>query len=305
MAIVNQGSNPRLNQDGVNAIAGAMYGRYAPEWRDYLDEFRSDKAYEIDVYQTPMRTAQRKTEGAEAFQDTFEQLYRAEYVNATYAIRTEITMEALSDNRYQDPEKTAARYLEESLQEAEQIEAADVINSGYTTFLGGDGVSVFNTAHPLGKGGGTFSNRFSAYTALSEAALEDACTAVAKFTDAAGKIVRHQTTTLVVPEDLWGTACRLLDSKFQAESGNNAINAINAKGKFSKGVSTQKYFTDTGAWFVKTDCENGGKFFRRMDHTFKSDNSNNSTWGYSNSGVTRFSVGVTDPRFAYGSGPSA
>lgn len=305
MAITNQGSSPRELQDGINAIAGTMYGRYEPEYASYLDIHRSDKAYEIDVYKTTTRVAQKKTEGAEVFQDTFEQLYKSTYVNATYGIGCQVTLEAIEDNRYEDLMKSSARYMEESLQEVEQLVSADVINRGYTTFLGGDGVSVFNTAHPLGKGGGTFANMFSSYRQLSEAALEDAVTAVSKYTDAAGKIVRHKTVSLEVPEDLWGTACRLIDSKFQAESGNNAINAVNAKGKFSKGVNTHHYFTDTGAWFVKTDCENGGKFFRRKDHTFKADNSNNSTWSFSNSGITRFSVGVTDPRCYFGSGASA
>lgn len=305
MAITNQGSSPRQLQDGINAIAGALYKRYDPEYASYLTTHKSDKAYEIDVFKTPMRTAQLKPEGQEAFQDTYEQLYRSTFTNATYAIRGEVTLEAIEDTRNEDLMSKTGRLMEESLQEAEQIVSADVINRGYTTFNSGDGVSVFNTGHLLGKGGGTFANRFTAFTPLSEAALEDAVTAVSNYTDAAGKKVRHQTVSLEVPMDLWGTACRLIDSKYQAETGNNAVNAVNHKGKFSKGINTHHYFTDSSAWFVVTDAMEGGKFFRRKDHTFKSDNSNNSTWGFSNSGITRFSVGVTDPRAYYGSGPSA
>lgn len=305
MTITTQGASPRLLQEGVNAVCGAMYKAYDPEWAAWLRNEKSDKAYEVDVYETPMRGAQKKNEGAQIFNDTTEQLYRAIYTNATYGIGGKITFEAMEDNLYIDKMKQLGRLIEGSLQEAEQIVAADLINNGYTTALAGDGVTVFNTAHILGKSAGTFANRFSVYTPLSEAALEDAVTAVSRYVDAAGKTIKCQTKGLVIPPDLWGTACRLLDSKLQAETGNNAVNAVNAKRKFSEGAKEGHYLTDTGAWFVTTDVENGGKFFRRMDHRFKGDNSDNQTWDYTHSGITRFSVGVTDPRHYYGSGPSA
>lgn len=305
MAIINQGSSPRELQDGVNAIAGALYEAYKPEWSSYLSEIRSDKSYEVDVYKTPMRSARLKTEGGDIFTDTTEQLYKSIFTNAVYGIGAEASYESLKNNRYTDIMKELGRQIERSLQEAEQIIAADVVNSGYTSFLAGDGVSVFNTAHVLGKGGGTFANRFSGYVQLSEAALEDACTAVSRFVDASGKRIGLKPVSLEVPPDLEFTACRLLDSNLQADTANNAVNAINKMGKFSKGYSTNHYFTDTGAWFVCTNADNGGKFFRREDHQFKSDNSNTNTWNYRHTGITYFSVGVTDPRAYFGSGPSA
>ena len=46
---------------------------------------------------------------------------------------------------------------------------------------------------------------------------------------------------------------------------------------------------------------NGGKFFRRSEQKFETDNAFN-TGDYAHKGMTRFAVGWTDARQYYGSG---
>lgn len=300
--ITTQGDINRLLQEGVDAVAQMEYDRYDPEYARFLSVRDSEKAYEIDVNMATYGAAQLKAEGAEAAQDNEQQLYTSAYVPAVYALRTEITAEAISDNLYYDEIEKSGRMLEESLQEAEEIVAADVINSGYTTFTIGDGQPVFSTAHVLKNG--TFSNRFSAFTPLSEAALEDAYVAVSLFVDNAGKRIRPKVEGICLHPNNRFTAMRLLGSDYQPENSNNAINAVVQDNSYPMGWSENHYFTDTEQWFLKIKCEEGGKFYKRWGHTFKSDNSNATTMNYTHTGMTRFSTGVTDWRNYFGSGPS-
>lgn len=302
MSIQNQADLSRLLQEGVEAVAGARYDMYEPEWNAYLEEKGSKKAYELDVYKATLGTAQLKPEGREVYTDKQTQLYTNTFVHAMYAIGSEITYEAIKNNLYEDEIEEVGNYIEESLQESEQIIAADVINSGYSTFLCGDGEPVFSENHRLKQG--VFANRFTGHVDLSEAALEDAVIAVSYFKNAAGLRIRPKVECLIVPSNLQFTAHRLLDSPLQAETSNNAVNALKAMATFPQGYKVSHYFTDPDAWFIKTNTRNGGKFFRREDHMFRSDNSNTNTLNFRSIGTTWFSVGVTDPRCYFGSGPS-
>lgn len=298
---VTQGNIARLLQDGVNSVAQTEYERWQSIYSQFLSVEDSDKAYEIDVSMAGIGPAALKPEGSDVSTDGEQQLYTTVYKNATYAKGTVISMEAIMDNRYESMMEKAGVMLETSLQEAEELVAADVINDGYTANIG-DGVPLFSTAHVLKNG--TFSNRLSIFAQLSEASLEDACIAIRKYKDPAGNRVNLMTEALLIPVDLEFEAMRILQSVQQNDTGNNAINALRAGGKFPKGIIASPYFTDAGAWSVVTNARDGGKFFRRMAHTFRSDNSDTNTLNYRHIGVTRFSVGVTDPRKYFGSGAS-
>lgn len=298
---VTQGSIQRLLQDGVNAVAQTEYERWKPIYSQFLSVEDSDKAYEIDVSMAGIGPAALKPEGSEVSTDGEQQLYTTVYKNATYAKGTVISMEAIMDNQYESMMEKAGVMLETSLQEAEELVAADVINDGYTTTIG-DGKALFATDHVLKNG--SFSNKLSVYAQLSEASLEDSCIAIRKYKDPAGNRINLMTESLLIPVDLEFEAMRILQSTLQNDTGNNAINALRAGGKFPKGMISSPYFTDTGAWTVVTNARDGGKFFRRMGHTFKSDNSDTNTMNYRHVGVCRFSVGVTDPRKYHGSGAS-
>jgi phage major head subunit gpT-like protein len=301
MSVQTRGDNQRLLQEGVDAVAGTRMKMYDPQWKAFLEEKTDNSAYATEVYKSTLGIAQAISEGGEVVTDTSRQLYAGNFTHAKYGLAVEITEEAIEDNLYENEMKEAGMYLADSLMEVEQVIAADLINSGYTSALAKDGQFIFDTDHPLASG--TFSNRLSSYQSLSEASLEDVCNAIGKFENAAGLKTVVKPVGLCVPVDLQFTAARLLQSTLQAETGNNAINAVSRM--FSKGYSVNNYFTDTGQWFVTTDVRNGGSFYRRTPHRFQSDNSNTNTGNYRHTGKTRFSVGVTDPRFAYGSGASA
>jgi len=300
-AIVNQGNIQRLLQEGVNAVAQFEYERYEPEYKAFLSVEDSEKAYEIDVSMAGLTSAQEKPEGQEIVTDGEQQLYTTVYQNTVYALGTVITFEAMANNLYYNMIQKSGRMLENSLQQTENIVGADVINEGYNAAVQlGDGQPLFSEDHVLKSG--TASNRFAAPTALSEAALEDACIAVSRHVDNAGLRFNAKVRGVCVPPELTFDIHRILGSNFQPGTANNAVNSIVNMGKFPEGYSVNHYFTDTSKWFITTDVPDAGKFFSRMGHTFRSDNSDTNTLNYRHIGMTYFSTGVTDWRGFYGSG---
>ena len=304
MSVMNQGKIARLLQEGVNSVAQTEYNEYPMLCTQFLNEENSDKAYEVDVSMAGTGPAALKPEGSEIQNESEQQLYTTVYQNRVYAKGTIITFEAIQNDQYENRIEKAGKCLARSLREAEELVGHDVINDGYDSSVTyGDGEPLFSDSHKLKNG--TFSNQLNVYAELSEASLEDACIQIRQYKDPAGNRINVQTQQLLVPVELEFEAARILQSQLQNDTANNALNVLRSMGKFPGGVVASPYFTDGGAWTVTTNIEDGGKFMRRMPATFRSDNSNTSTWNYHHSGITYFSVGSTDPRWAFGSRASA
>ena len=111
-------------------------------------------------------------------------------------------------------------------------------------------------------------------------------------------------TQLMVPTAEMFEACRILKSELRVDTANNDVNAILNMGMLPKGYYVNHYFTDTDAWFVRTDVPNGMTFFDResgrgtpafdRDNDFDTKNAKAASY-------MRFSVGWTDWRGLYGS----
>jgi hypothetical protein len=144
-----------------------------------------------------------------------------------------------------------------------QVKAANVLNNAFnSSFAGGDGVELIDDAHPLA-GGGTFSNRPSAYSDLNETSLEDALINISTFVDDRNMILALQGTKLIVPPQLQFVADRLLETPGRVATADNDINAIRNMGLLPQGYAVNHFLTDTDAWFVLTDCPDGLKHFER------------------------------------------
>ena len=145
-----------------------------------------------------------------------------------------------------------------------QVKAASVLNNGYNAqYVGGDGVALFSTAHPL-VNGGTNSNTFSTPSDLNETALEAAIIQIAAWTDERGLLIAAKPKKLVVPPALMFVATRLLETELRVGTNNNDINAIKNNGAVSEGYTVNHFLTSTNTWFLTTDVPNGLKHFERM-----------------------------------------
>ncbi len=297
--ITTQGSEARLLQEGINAIATAEYEDYPLEYPAIFDSEGSEKAYEIDVSISGFGLAAEKPEGTSIGYDSEKQDFQTTYQHSIYALGTIITFEAQSNNLYRDLVYKAGTMLKRSLVQTDEQLAANVINNAYdANFAIGDGKPLFATDHLLGKGG-TFANRFTAPTALSQSSVEDALIEIEDYRDGAGLLIDARAESLHIPRSLRFTADRILASRFEPDSGNNAINPVAEI--FPRGYHVNHRFTSQTEWFIKTNVDDGFKRFERMPYWFDTDN-DFGTSNYRHKGLLWTSYGLTDPRAGWGSG---
>jgi len=82
------------------------------------------------------------------------------------------------------------------------------------------------TDHPL-QAGGTSSNKLATDSDLSEDSLESASILVDGFLNPDGLKSMYNCKYLVVPSALKFEACRIMKTKYQTDSANHNISAIN------------------------------------------------------------------------------
>lgn len=297
--ITTQSSESRLLQDGVNAVVTIEYKDYEMEYDKIFMTYDSKKAYELDVALSGMGLAALKPEGSSTTYDDEKQDFTKTYTHAVFSLGTIITMEAQMNNLYRDLINKAGKILKRSLVHTDEQLAANVINDAYTVSNGMDGQPLFSTVHLLGKGG-TFSNRFDVFTALSRNSLEDAHIAIEDFRDGAGLLIDAKPVSLHIPRQLRYTAERILGSHYEPNSANVAT--INPMADiFSGGFHVNHRFSSSSDWFMKTNVDDGFKIFNRMGYTFTQDN-DFGTENFRSKGMFYKSYGFTDPRCAFGSG---
>ena len=167
-------------------------------------------------------------------------------------------------------------------------------NSSYT---GGDGKELLATDHP-NVSGGTYANELTTSADLSEASLEQAVIDLMKFTNDRGLRISVMPKTLIVPVDLAFEADKIMKTEYEVGTANNTVNVI--RSRFPGGVQVNHYLTDTDAWFIRTNCPDGMKYFERradsftMDEDFDTDNAKYKA-------TFRCSFGWSDPRGLFGS----
>jgi hypothetical protein len=189
------------------------------------------------------------------------QMFQYQYLHQTYFTGFVITEEAIDDNLYEDSFPKQAKALKDSLSETKNIKGSSILNNGFSsTYTGGDGVSLFNTAHPIQ--GGTVSNTFSVPTQLNETALTNAITSIANFRNAAGLRTVVKPMKLIVPQALWQTAKILLGSKFRTGTANNDMNPV-YDDVLPQGYRINNFLSSNSAWYITTNNSNGLKHYDR------------------------------------------
>lgn len=299
MAIINTGSFSKALWPGVNAWYGKAYDEFPVEWSDLFEKYTSRKAFEEDVGVTSFGLAQVKPEGQAVTYDTEQQGWTTRYTHVTYALGFIVTKEAFDDDQYDVVGQKRARALAMSMRQTKENVGANTYNRAFTTgYNGGDGVTLLNSAHP-NVAGGTFSNILAAASNLNEAALEQACIDIARFKNDRGLLIQVMPKSIVIPPDLMFEAERILKSQYRVGGPDNDVNALVSMGKFPGGVKVNHYLTSTTAWFIRTNCPDGMKYFERKSDSFTEDNDFD-TENAKFKASARYSFGWTDPRALYG-----
>ena len=284
---------------GLNALFGLEYEKYEDEHTMIYDSESSERSFEEEVKLSGFGAAPVKAEGSAISYDSAQESFTARYNHETIAMGFSITEEAMEDNLYDSLSARYTKALARGMAYTKQVKAANPLNDGFNTYQSGDGVTLFNTAHPL-VNGGTNSNRPTVAADLNEVSLEDAVINIAAYTDERGLLIAARPRRLIVPPALMFVATRLLETEGRVGTADNDINALLNNGSIPEGYSVNHYLTDSNAFFIITDVPNGMKHFERtaletsMDGDFDTGNVRYKA-------RERYSFGVSDPLGIYGS----
>ena len=287
-------------EPGLNALFGLEYKRYENQHAEIYTEESSDRAFEEEVMLSGFANAQVKGEGSGVSFDEAQETFTARYTHETVALAFAITEEAIEDNLY---DRLASRYtkaLARSMSNAKQVKSVEPLINGLPTadaFDSGDGVSLFNTAHPTVAG--TFANTLATQADLNETSLEQSIIDIAQMSDERGLRIAARGVKMIIPSELQFTAERLMKSQGRTGTADNDINAIVSMGMIPQGYRVNNYLTDSDAFYILTDVPNGMKMFNRsplktaMEGDFDTGNVRYKA-------RERYSFGVSDPRGIFG-----
>jgi len=285
---------------GLNALFGLEYAKYGEEHKEIFETESSERSFEEETKLSGFTAAPVKNEGQAIAYDNGQEAWTARYNHETIAQGFSLTEEAIEDNLYDSLSGRYTKALARSMAYTKQVKAANILNNGFTAgYNGGDGVTLFSTAHPL-VSGGVNSNRPSTNADLNETSLENAVIQIAGWTDERGLLIAAKPVKLVVPPALMFVATRLLETELRVGTADNDINAIKNNGSIPGGYTVNHYLTDTNGWYLTTDVPNGMKHFVRtplqnsMDGDFDTGNVRYKA-------RERYSFGWSDPLGMFGS----
>jgi hypothetical protein len=287
-------------EPGLNALFGLEYKQYENQHEQIYVKETSDRAFEEEVMLSGFAQAQVKAEGSGVTFDNAQETFTARYTHETVALAFSITEEAIEDNLY---DRLASRYtkaLARSMAQTKQVKAVNPLIQGLPTtdnYDSGDGVSLFNTAHPTIAG--TVANTLATQADLNETSLEQSLIDIAAMTDERGLKIAARGMKMIIPSELQFTAERLMKSDKRVGTADNDTNAIRSMGMVPQGYVVNNFLTDTDAFYITTDVPNGMKYFQRaaiktaMEGDFDTGNVRYKA-------RERYSFGVSDYRGIFG-----
>ena len=297
--IITTASHPKALWPGIKAWWGQVYDEHKEEYSQLFDSDTSSMNYEEDVQLTGFGLAPVKSEGSGVAYDSEIQGFTTRYTHVAYALGYIVTKEELDDNLYEQVSRRRAAALAMSFRQTKENVGANIYNRAFNgTYLGGDGVALCSTSHP-NTSGGTFANKPSVDADLSEASLEDALTALMGFQNDRGLLINVMPKSLIVARQNWWNANRIMKSAYTPSTANNAVNVLVATNALPEGIVMNHYLTSPNAWFVRTNIQNGLKYYSRVGIQFDQDNDFD-TMNAKAKGYERYSFGWTDPRAIYG-----
>lgn len=252
----------QFNKSVVPGLFSFMKDAYALKskeaiWKQLCTVKSSSFAYEESAIYGGLGFPVVKPEGAGITYDDMVQGYTKRWTHKTYGLGTRITEEVIEDSRYPEIPTTMESQTSEigdSFAEMHEVLVHDIFNNGTATtnHTAGDGLAVFSLVHTNLRGG-TWSNLLSPSADLSATTLQ---TAIDNFTttkDDSGKyqIIKPR-LILVHPNNAWKTY-ELLESGYDPESANNAVNSIK---KWGLQPLVSPYYTDTDAFTLIADAPN-------------------------------------------------
>lgn len=259
---ITRSSIPARMREGIDFFVGLTYRTTPTEWSSVFETRTTDKPYVEAVQNYGFGVARLNNEGTAITMDTagesYNQIARIKKVGLGFGI----TQEAVDDNQYGSTIQQYAPSFARAFITAQEIEAMIYFNNptDATNYPLGDTKSLLATDHPIYSG--TIANTPSTQTDFSEAALEDALTALTYFTDDRGNPIVVRAPKLFIAAGKDFDAVRVLNADKQAYTQSNNPNAVRVLGLVPE-IITSHYLTNVKSWFLLTDIP-GRYFYRRM-----------------------------------------
>lgn len=290
---------------GLRGVEG-KYEMIPSQYDKIFTKHDSKLALERTAEMRYLGLAQLKTEGGQtSFDNNAGERYVYNQEHNEIALGYAITRKAIDDNLYKTQFHPSNLGLIESFQQTKEIYGANILNTAttYNANIGGDGVALCSTAHPID--GGTVANTPTVQVGLNEATLLNAMIAIrTNFKDQAGLKVFARGRKLIVPPQLEPVAIRLTKTELRPGTADNDVNAIlSTAGGLPEGYMVNDFLTSAYAWFLLTNIDGLSymervKFETDMQVDFVTDN-------LLVKGYERYSFGYYNWRAIYGSFPTS
>ncbi len=292
--MTNRGQFSQLLAAGLMVLSFDELEEHDEEYSKFLDVETSNGAFEEDQKLAGLGNVVLKPEGSSLTYDDPIQGGSVRYIHDTYGLAWLCTKEMMADDKYGKIRQVPKELMPSMRYVVEQV-AANVLNNGFTSVKTADGVSLFNTAHPL-LGGGTQSNQLANNSDLSQTGVQDMIIIAENFTNERGQKRHIKPTDIWYPAELQWIANKIFKSEFEPGTGNNDINTV-------RGIVDQHilhFLTSTTGWFMSSKSHNYAKFKWRQKPTMDSADDFD-TKGSKHSVDARFSAGATDYTGWFGS----
>jgi len=265
----------------------------------------STQAFEDEVELTGTGIMPEKPEGDAIIYDDMIQGGTRRYLHLAYALGSRASWELIEDDQYGIIKQVPKAHVR-SAQFIREIVAANVFNLGFSTINTIDGVTLFNTQHPLLGGtaatnvapgisnviyaSGTYPNRPSPDVDLSFTGIQLMINQFERMPDSQGIPIRVKPSKILIPPELKFIAREILGSPGKPYTNDNELNSLIGEDlKFQ----VLHYFTSQSAWYAVAEKEyHQLKFFDRhpIDADYDDDFDTRATKIVT---FQRFSAGVT------------
>lgn len=244
---------------GIKEWFGNEYTEWQPIWQKLVTEYQSDKQFEKYQGMTEYGLAGVKSQGgAIPYRDQY-QGFQKEIINVTYGIGSTITYEMMRYDQY-NLFKQIPQQLAKSVRRTEETVVHNLLNNGFSTAAvpttTADGLSLFNSSHVLVASSTVLANTPATASDLSQTALEQAYIDVGRFVDDQNLPIVVELKSLIVPVEEQHLARKILGTEYEVNSGNNTINPV-SNARMPLDLVITPYLTDTDAWFIKTNVDDG------------------------------------------------
>jgi phage major head subunit gpT-like protein len=294
----NTGSFPKLLETNIRKYFFDRYNLQPKEYTTIFNVINTDLHHLDDHTVAPIGAATAKTEGNSVTYADLTDGYDKKYTPTGYAIGFRSTYEMLKFDQ-SGIIKKAAGMLSRSINQTMEVYAAAHFNTGFTSATGAiDSQYLFDTDHPFPQGG-TYANRPTAGTNLSETSLDIAMQYFDTMVDGNGFPLLVKPKTLVIPPQLRTIAGEILKTEMGLYTDEGTKNMM-ASSQTGLTPFVWHFLTSAKAWFLlpaMSDHDfnfvvNISPMFDRGDDF----DSGDSKW----KAFVNFAVGNSNPQAGYG-----